>query len=123
MRFPDGHTGDQLRPGQRARRCRRAHREIHQVGPGQIENAAKRRNEQHGRQRGQRPYDDVRHEAGRCDHRRCEVLRAESPYVAHRCSELGLNAAVGECILMFAAPHGIHKAHRVLAGMLGRLPA
>lgn len=48
---------------------------------------------------------------------------AESPYVAKLCSELGLNAVLGECILMFAKPTGIHKAHRVLAGMLGRLPA
>jgi predicted CoA-binding protein len=47
---------------------------------------------------------------------------AESPYVASLCVELGLDAVIGECILMFAKPKGIHKAHRVLAGMLGRLP-
>jgi len=29
---------------------------------------------------------------------------------------------VGECILMFANPHGIHRAHRVIEGALGRLP-
>ncbi len=39
------------------------------------------------------------------------------------CSELGLNAVLGECILMFAKPAGIHRAHRALAGMFGRLPA
>jgi len=48
---------------------------------------------------------------------------AESPYVANLCAQLGLNAVLGECILMFAKPTGIHKAHRVLAGMFGRLPA
>ena len=48
---------------------------------------------------------------------------AESPYVMQVCSELGLNAVLGECILMFAKPAGIHRAHRALAGMFGRLPA
>jgi len=47
---------------------------------------------------------------------------AESPYVATLCMELGLDAVIGECILMFAKPRGIHRAHRALAGMLGRLP-
>jgi len=47
---------------------------------------------------------------------------AESPYVANLCAELGLDAVVGECILMFASPTGIHRAHRALEGMLGRLP-
>jgi predicted CoA-binding protein len=48
---------------------------------------------------------------------------SESPYVETLCSELGLNCVAGECILMFTAPTGIHKVHRVLAGMLHRLPA
>ena len=48
---------------------------------------------------------------------------AESPYVVNLCSELGLNCVAGECILMFTAPTGIHKVHRVLAGMFHRLPA
>lgn len=47
---------------------------------------------------------------------------AESPYVASLCIELGLDAVIGECILMFAKPHGVHRVHRALAGMLGRLP-
>lgn len=47
---------------------------------------------------------------------------AESPYVANLCIELGLDAVVGECILMFAKPTGIHKAHYRLQGFLGRLP-
>lgn len=48
---------------------------------------------------------------------------AESPYVASLCIELGLDAVIGECILMFARPTGIHKVHRVLAGMFGKVPA
>lgn len=47
---------------------------------------------------------------------------AESPYVANLCLELGLEAVVGACILMFASPTGIHRAHRALAGAFGRLP-
>jgi predicted CoA-binding protein len=48
---------------------------------------------------------------------------ADSPYVATVCRELGLDAVIGECILMFARPTGLHWAHRALAGMLGRVPA
>lgn len=48
---------------------------------------------------------------------------AESPYVANLCKELGLDAVIGECILMYASPTGIHRAHRWLEGALGRLPA
>lgn len=47
---------------------------------------------------------------------------AESPYVANLCIELGLDAVIGECILMFANPTGIHRAHRAIEGALGRLP-
>lgn len=47
---------------------------------------------------------------------------AESPYVANLCIELGLDAVMGECILMHADPTGIHRVHRVLEGALGRLP-
>jgi predicted CoA-binding protein len=47
---------------------------------------------------------------------------SESPYVANLCIELGLDAVVGECILMHAEPTGIHRMHRVLEGALGRLP-
>jgi len=47
---------------------------------------------------------------------------AESPDVARLCIGLGLDAVIGECILMFAKPRGIHRAHRALAGMFGRLP-
>ena len=47
---------------------------------------------------------------------------AESPYVANLCVELGLDAVVGECILMFVEPTGIHKVHRMLESAFGRLP-
>ena len=47
---------------------------------------------------------------------------SESPYVANLCIELGLDAVVGECILLHAEPTGIHRMHRVLEGALGRLP-
>ena len=48
---------------------------------------------------------------------------AESPYVASLCSELGLNAVLGECILMFAQPQKFfHKPHRWMWGLMGKLP-
>jgi predicted CoA-binding protein len=47
---------------------------------------------------------------------------AESPYVEALCSELGLDAVAGECILMFAAPTGIHRFHRFVSGAIGHLP-
>lgn len=48
---------------------------------------------------------------------------AESPYLAELCTQLGIDAVMGECILMHAQPTGIHKVHRALEGLLGRLPA
>jgi hypothetical protein len=47
---------------------------------------------------------------------------AESAYVTGLCAELGIDAVAGECILMFAAPTGIHRVHRAISGMLGHLP-
>ena len=47
---------------------------------------------------------------------------AESPAVANLCTELGLDAVLGECILMFERPAGFHRAHRMVASLLGRLP-
>jgi hypothetical protein len=47
---------------------------------------------------------------------------AQSPYVAQLCKELGLNAVLGECILMHVNPTGIHRVHRFVEGALGRLP-
>src|SRR3954451_5284944 len=43
---------------------------------------------------------------------------ASSPYVVEVCQELGVEAVTDECILMFAAPHGIHKAHRWIHDVL-----
>jgi uncharacterized protein len=48
---------------------------------------------------------------------------AQSPQVIQLCSELGLETVAGECILMFARPTGVHKAHKWIWGWLGKLPA
>jgi predicted CoA-binding protein len=70
-------------------------------------------------------------------------LRASSPAQAYRIDRVQPHAALidgercyrslgdlpqpqtvaGECILMFAKPTGVHKAHRWVWGVLGRLPA
>jgi predicted CoA-binding protein len=47
---------------------------------------------------------------------------AESPYVIQLCRDLGLDVVAGECILMFANPTGVHRAHRFVQGLLGRMP-
>ena len=38
------------------------------------------------------------------------------------CREHGVNEVHGECILMFAQPTGIHRFHRWLWGLFGKLP-
>jgi uncharacterized protein len=43
---------------------------------------------------------------------------AQSPYVVAVCRELGIEPVVDECILMFASPHGIHRAHRWIHDLL-----
>jgi predicted CoA-binding protein len=48
---------------------------------------------------------------------------AESPEVIRVCAELGLETVAGECVLMFAKPTGVHKAHRWVWKVLGKLPA
>lgn len=48
---------------------------------------------------------------------------AESPLVNLACDELGLDVIAGECILMFAKPTGVHKAHRWISKVMGKLPA
>lgn len=48
---------------------------------------------------------------------------AESPEVLKACREAGIEAVSGECILMFANPHGYHKAHKWVWGLLGKLPS
>lgn len=47
---------------------------------------------------------------------------AESDAVIAACAELGLEVVAGECVLMFANPRGVHKAHRWLWRILGKLP-
>ncbi len=36
--------------------------------------------------------------------------------------ELDINAICGRCILLHARPEGIHKLHRTILGLFGRLP-
>jgi predicted CoA-binding protein len=48
---------------------------------------------------------------------------AESEDAVKECRDRGVEVISGECILMFARPRGIHKAHRWICGALGRLPA
>ena len=48
---------------------------------------------------------------------------AESPLATLACDELGLDVIAGECILMFAKPTGVHKAHKWIWGLMGKLPA
>lgn len=43
---------------------------------------------------------------------------AGSPYVVTVCHELGLEAVVNQCILMFASPRGIHRAHRFIHNVM-----
>jgi predicted CoA-binding protein len=47
---------------------------------------------------------------------------AESADVLRVCNECGIDAVSGECILMFAQPKGIHKAHQFVRRVLGTLP-
>jgi hypothetical protein len=47
---------------------------------------------------------------------------AESPEAIRYCEENGIDAIHGACIMMFAEPRGIHKLHRWLRGVLGKLP-
>jgi len=48
---------------------------------------------------------------------------AESPGALRLGAELGVDVVAGECILMFARPTGIHKAHRWLRQVTHGLPA
>jgi len=41
-----------------------------------------------------------------------------SPYVVTVCHELGVEPVVNQCILMFASPRGIHRAHRWIHDVL-----
>ena len=48
---------------------------------------------------------------------------AESPEAVKLGAELGLDVVSGECILMFARPTGIHRAHRWIRRLTHGLPA
>ena len=66
---------------------------------------------------------DVAMEAAAAGVRRIWLQQgAESPVAVARCRELGLDVVAGECILMFARPGGVHKAHRWVRGLFGKLP-
>jgi len=47
---------------------------------------------------------------------------AESTDAVRFCEENGIDAVHGECIMMFAQPTGIHRFHRWLNGLFGKLP-
>jgi predicted CoA-binding protein len=47
---------------------------------------------------------------------------AESAEAIRYCEENGIDAVHGECIMMFAQPTGIHRFHRWLNGVFGKLP-
>jgi predicted CoA-binding protein len=48
---------------------------------------------------------------------------AQSIEALNVCDRLGVEVVAGECILMFAKPTGIHRAHRFVCDILHRLPA
>jgi predicted CoA-binding protein len=48
---------------------------------------------------------------------------ASSAQALNACKELGVDVVDGECILMFADPKGIHKAHRFVRQVFHWLPA
>ncbi len=47
---------------------------------------------------------------------------AESADAVRFCEDNGIEAVHGECIMMFAQPTGIHRFHRWLWGVFGKLP-
>jgi len=48
--------------------------------------------------------------------------RSETEAAVEFCAANGINEVHGECILMHAQPTGFHKFHRLLWGLLGKLP-
>ena len=48
---------------------------------------------------------------------------AESAEAIRYCEDNGIDAVHGECIMMFAKPTGVHRFHRWLNGVFGRLPS
>ncbi|UCG86390.1 MAG: CoA-binding protein [Gemmatimonadota bacterium] len=47
---------------------------------------------------------------------------AESDSAIRHCHEQGMSLVHGECILMYAAPTGVHRLHRWVWRLLGKLP-
>jgi hypothetical protein len=47
---------------------------------------------------------------------------AESADAITFCKDNGIDAVYGECVMMFAQPTGIHRFHRWLRGVFGKLP-
>src|SRR5262245_10637309 len=67
---------------------------------------------------------DVIHEAAAAGIKRVWLQQgAESVEALRMCNDLGIEVVSGECILMFARPTGVHKAHRFVRRVLGTLPA
>jgi len=48
---------------------------------------------------------------------------AESTEAIRYCEENDIDAVNGECIMMFAQPAGVHRFHRWLNGVFGKLPS
>jgi predicted CoA-binding protein len=48
---------------------------------------------------------------------------AESAEAISFCEHNGIDVVHGECIMMFAQPTGVHRFHRWLRGVFGRLPS
>ena len=48
---------------------------------------------------------------------------AESAEAIRYCKEYGIDAVHHECIMMFAQPNGIHRFHRWINGVFGKLPS
>ena len=65
----------------------------------------------------------VDHFVKRYFRQRGEEPRSISPAVLQACRDAGITPVHGECILMFGQPGGIHKFHRWMRGVFGRLPA
>ena len=66
----------------------------------------------------------VVHDAWRAGIRRVWLQQgAESAVAIHACQQNGIQVVHGHCILMFAEPvGGVHRAHRWLWRLIGRLP-
>ncbi len=48
---------------------------------------------------------------------------AESAEAIRYCEENGIDAVHGECVMMFAQPAGVHRFHRWVNGVFGKLPS